>query len=370
MSLAAIVFHPPREFNPQDFDKKAPVCYRRSIRPHMSHSPPALSVIVPARNAETTLSRVLSAWKRPGMGDHEIIVVDDASTDGTADVAARYADRVIKLAGRRGPAAARNAGARASRGDIFLFADADVLPTARSAALVVRAFRENPGLDALFGSYDDRPTEPNFLSQFKNLLHHFVHQNADEEARTFWAGFGAIRKKAFLEAGGFSEAYTLPSIEDVELGYRLKGLGKTIRLLKALQVTHLKRWTFTGLLRSDIAGRAIPWTKLACEGGLPRDLNFKLSDRGSALLAWLLSLGLAAAALKPFWVILVPGAAILLLLINRSLYRFFLERRGPLFAAGAVLWHWLYLLYASAVFIIWAPACLVKRILGRRPARG
>jgi hypothetical protein len=150
----------------------------------MSKSQLSLSVIVPARNAEATLGRVLPVWKRPGHGDCELTVVDDASTDGTA--------------------------------------------------------------------------ERKFLSQFKNLLHHYVHQNAAEEAGTFWAGCGAVRKKAFLDAVGFSEAYTLPSIEDVELGYRLKASGKTIRLLKALQVTHLKRWPFAGLIRSDIAGRAIP----------------------------------------------------------------------------------------------------------------
>jgi glycosyltransferase involved in cell wall biosynthesis len=336
----------------------------------MSHSHSALSVIVPARNAEPTLGRVLSVWERPGRRGYELIVVDDASTDGTADVAAQYADLVLELAEHRGPAAARNAGARASRGDILLFVDADVRATPLSADLVVRAFRENPGLDALFGSYDDRPAERNFLSQFKNLLHHFVHQNADEEAGTFWAGCGAVRKTAFLEAGGFSEAYAFPSIEDVEFGYRLKRSGRTIRLLKDLQATHLKRWTFAGLLRSDIAGRAIPWTKLACERGLPRDLNFRLSDRWSALLAWLLPLGLAAGALKPPWVILAAGAAILLLLIHRALYRFFLKKRGPWFAAGAILWHWLYLLYASAVFVIWAPACLIKKIFARRAPRG
>ena len=336
----------------------------------MSLSHLSLSVIVPARNAGTTLERALSVWERPGQRDHELIVVDDASTDGTAAVAARYADRVLKLAVRRGPAAARNTGARASRGDILLFVDADVRVTSRIADLVGQAFREDPGLDAVFGSYDDRPAERNFLSQFKNLLHHFVHQNADEEAGTFWAGCGAVRKAVFLEAGGFSEAYPLPSIEDVEFGYRLKRLGKTIRLLKDLQVTHLKRWTFAGLLRSDIVGRAIPWTKLACEHGLPRDLNFRLSDRWSAFLVWLLPLGLAAGARRPLWVILAAGAAILLLLINRPLYRFFLKKRSLCFAARAILWHWLYLLYASAVFILWAPACLVKRILGRRSAGG
>lgn len=329
----------------------------------MLHRNPSLSVIVPARNAAVLLDRVLSVWKSPGRSDLELIVVDDASTDGTADAARRYADRVLRLPERRGPAAARNAGARTGRGDIFLFVDADVRAAADTADLVARAFHDSPGLDALFGSYDDRPAETNFLSQFKNLLHHYVHQNAAEDAATFWAGCGAVRKKAFLDVGGFSETYALPSIEDVEFGYRLKASGKTIRLLKSLQVTHLKRWTFAGLLRSDIAGRAIPWTRLACERGLPRDLNFRVSARLSAVLAWLVPLGLAAGAWQRPGLILAAAAAVLLLLINRPLYRFFRNKRGPLFAARAILWHGLYLLYASAVFAIWTPACLARRLL-------
>ncbi len=330
---------------------------------------PVLSVIIPARNAEATLERVLSVWRGREREGFEVIVVDDASTDGTAGIAARRADRVITLARRLGPAAARNAGAGAARADIVLFIDADVLATARTIGLVIRELRDNPGLDAVFGSYDDRPAEPNFLSQFKNLHHHFVHQNSEEEAQTFWAGCGAVRKRAFLEAGGFSETYTLPAIEDVEFGYRLKSSGHTIRLLKDLQVTHLKRWTFAGLLRSDISGRAIPWTKLACARGLPRDLNFKLPDRLSAVVVWLLPLGLAAGALWPGGIVLFAGAGSFLIIANRSLYRFFLRKRGPWFAFRSVLWHWFYLLYASAVFLLLAPVCLARRIFRRGPKK-
>ena len=331
----------------------------------MTENPPVLSVIIPARNAEATIGRVLSAWRRPGAAAAELIVVDDASTDGTAEIASGRADRVIGLAVCRGPAAARNEGARISRGDILLFVDADVLAPPSCGDRVIRAFAADPGLDAVFGSYDDRPSEPNFLSQFKNLLHHYVHQHSAEEARTFWAGCGAIRRKVFFDAGGFSESYAAPSIEDVELGYRLKAAGRTIRLLKDLQVTHLKRWTVTGLLRSDIWGRAVPWTRLASSRGLPRDLNFRPSDRLSALLAWLVPLGLAAGALGPPWMLVALGAAVLLVLINRGLYGFFLEKRGPAFAAGAALWHGFYLIYASAAFALVAPWYLLQKLFRR-----
>ncbi len=334
----------------------------------MPNRRPAVSVIIPAYNAGHTLARTLPVLGRPGRRDFELIVVDDASTDRTSALAEKFADRVIRLNLRRGPAEARNAGARASRGDLLFFIDADVRVTPQAAALVVRVFRRNPRWDAIFGSSDDRPAETNFLSQFKNLFHHYVHQNGEENASTFWAGCGAVRKKAFAEVGGFSGTYAAPSIEDVELGYRLREKGKTIRLLKELQATHLKRWTFCRLVRSDIFGRAIPWTKLAWTRGLPRDLNFRPVDRLSGILVWLLPVGLAAAALRLAWAGLAAGAAIFLVIINRPLYRFFLKKRGWRFAAGAVLWHWFYLLYSSAVFALWTPASLFRKIFRRKKA--
>src|ERR687894_766679 len=84
------------------------------------------------------------------------------------------------------------------------------------------AFADDPGLTALFGSYDDRPEAPGAVSGFRNLLHHHVHQGGAGPARTFWAGLGAVRRDAFVAAGGFDEGrYPVPSIEDIELGMRL-----------------------------------------------------------------------------------------------------------------------------------------------------
>src|SRR5262249_47747925 len=117
--------------------------------------------------------------------------------------------------------------------------------------------------DACFGSYDDAPAAPNFLSQYKNLLHHYVHQHAHILASTFWTGCGAMRRVVFLGLGGFDEqTYRLPSIEDIDLGYRLRRRGGEIRLLKEMRCAHLKRWTARSMLRSDIFERGIPWTML------------------------------------------------------------------------------------------------------------
>ena len=69
-------------------------------------------------------------------------------------------------------------------------------------------FESEPDLDALIGSYDDEPAAPGFVSQYKNLLQHYVHQHGRKEATTFWSGCGAIRRELFLAIGGFDETYT------------------------------------------------------------------------------------------------------------------------------------------------------------------
>src|SRR5262249_21341174 len=144
----------------------------------------------------------------------------------------------------------------------------------------VQAFQADPGLDALFGSYDRTPREPNLISRYKNLYHHFIHQTGSEKATTFWTGCGAIRRSVFLETGGFDTSYGRPCIEDIELGARLCRAGRRIRLAKDVQATHLKKWTLWGVVKSDVCDRAIPWTRLLLrERTLPNDLNLRRSQR-------------------------------------------------------------------------------------------
>ena len=95
-----------------------------------------------------------------------------------------------------------------------------------------------------------------FYSQFRNLLHHYVHQTSSQEAQTFWAGFGAIRRNALKSSGGFDEQ--IEGIEDVELGTRLASGGAKLCLDKSLQVKHLKKWTLTSSVKTDIFKRAVP----------------------------------------------------------------------------------------------------------------
>jgi hypothetical protein len=250
--------------------------------------------------------------------------------------------------------------------------DADVVLPPSALGIVIEAMGRDSDLVALFGSYDKNPAWRDFLSQYKNLMHHFVHQNSNERAATFWAGCGAIRKTVFTEFGGFNaKRFRHPSIEDIDLGLRLSYAGRRIRLEKRLQVKHLKRWTLRGLLRADIFYRAVPWTRLILESrDVPRDLNLTWPARVSALLVGLLVI---AIVLTPFaFAVMTAGIALrilgsimaatvlMLLFLNRDVYVFFVRQRGWWFAARSVLAHWFYYLYSGVSFALVAAAHVIQ----------
>src|SRR5206468_12018503 len=145
------------------------------------------------------------------------------------------------------------------------------------------------------------------------------------EASTFWAACGAIRRSVFQEVGGFNaDRFPRPSIEDIELGYRLRVARHLIRLDRELQGTHLKRWPLASIVRTDITRRALPWARLILESGrAPSDLNLSAAHRVSAALVGVALASVPPAVLRPE-LLAVPMAAVLVVLVlNRSLYGFF-----------------------------------------------
>lgn len=267
----------------------------KAIPSSVSGTPPAhlISVIIPVYNSASYLKLCLEYLQQSDI-PYECIVVDDRSTDGSAEVARQFGAKVLSTDKRSGPARARNIGAREATGDILYFIDADVCVEPGTLRRIRANFEEDPGIDALIGSYDNSPQAQDFLSQYKNLMHCYTHQRGKKQACTFWSGCGAIRRKVFLECSGFDESYGRPAIEDIELGYRLKRDKKKIVLDTELQVKHLKAWSFAGLVKTDILDRGIPWTELILrDKNLPNDLNLQLSQRVSVALVYLL-IGVAA----------------------------------------------------------------------------
>jgi glycosyltransferase involved in cell wall biosynthesis len=272
---------------------------------------PRLSIIVPVHNGGQSLQLCLQALAASSRAPDEVIVVDDGSTDSSADQGWRHGARVVRHRGApRGPAFARNRGVETASGSVMVFIDADV------------------------------------------VVHRYTHQHSRREASTFWAGCGAVRRDAFTDVGGFDENYTRPSIEDIEFGVRLRKAGYHVWLCPEVLVTHLKHWNLLTLLRSDICDRAIPWTRLILrDARLPDDLNLDITARLSALAAWSLLLGLAFGFWHSFLWIGAMLAGFALVTLNVGLYRCYMQKGGVCLTLVSSGLHWLYLLYSSLAFI-------------------
>ncbi len=284
----------------------------------------SFSVVVPATDRPPTLPRCVAAIERAGGGSATVVV-----------------DRPAELSA----SAARNAGAHRATGDVLIFVDADVEIHPDSLRRIRAAFAADPGLTALFGSYDDAPSADGRVSAFRNLLHHHVHQGAGGAAETFWSGLGAVRRDAFLAAGGFDAArYPHPSVEDIDLGIRLTAQGARILLDPAIQGTHLKAWTLRNMLVTDFARRGVPWVALLLRSRRASSaLNLGWRHRVSAACCALGAAGLLAR--RPG---LTAGMLLSLVALNRDFYVLLARRRGPGEAVLGVGLHALHHLAAVA----------------------
>lgn len=312
-----------------------------------------LSIVIPVYNGGENFCDCLLSVKKFAPPDTEIIIVADGDTDGSRDLAQQYATKLLINDTPHGPANARNKGAKIATGDFIFFIDADVSINQQTIPQIKDFFSKNPNISALIGSYDDSPEANNFLSQYKNLFHHYTHQQGNENASTFWGACGVIRKEIFSKISGFNESYRLPSVEDIELGYRLKEAEYDIKLCKNIQVKHLKKWGFISLLKADIFQRAIPWTVLLLKyNQIVNDLNLNWQNRISVLLVYSLLLSILFSFFWQFGIFIVLIDVIFLLIINRKLYQFFREKKGFLFTLFAIFWHWFYYFYGGLGFLI------------------
>src|SRR5215203_160228 len=297
-----------------------------------------LAAIIPATDDPSTLERARAALEAGTRKPDQLLVRRGPAT---------------------GPAAARNRAAAESEADVLVFVDADVEVHDDALERIERRFDEDPDLAALFGAYDDSPADPGLPSQYRNLLHHHVHAGAAGEAETFWAGLGAIRREPFEDAGGFdADRYPQPSVEDIELGMRLRRRGARTALDPRIRGRHLKRWTPLSIARTDFARRGVPWARLLLqEGNGSTALNLGWRRRASATASVALLASLLARRPR-----LAAGALAANLVLDRDLYALLLRRGGPKLLLAGIPLHQLHQLCAAAS----VPAAVVLHAIDGR----
>jgi GT2 family glycosyltransferase len=319
----------------------------------MQSAVPQLAVIIPVYNGSSTIGQCLAALGASTFRNFEAIVVDDGSSDASAAIAERFPVRLVRLARNSGPGAARNAGVAVSSAPLLFFLDADIIVPPSFLAKVVDRIQAHPEFSGLFCSYGRATLPENTASRHKNLVHYWTHQNALVEAVTFCGGFGLLRREAFLAVAGFDSQQRF--LEDVDLGYRLHLAGYRIFLAKDLQVTHAKVYTLGSFLRSDLFGRAAPWTRLMLKYRIFRnDLNTRTDNVLSVQVACLLPLSVV---LDPC-LRLTGGLALLFVWLNRSFLRVGAREYGFHFAVRSAFLCWLSYVASAAGLCLGAGAWL------------
>lgn len=194
-----------------------------------------MSVIVPAYNAAGTIGRCLEALAGQTHPPDEVIVVDDGSTDDTADVAEGFGVHVIRQR-NRGPGAARNRGAAVAQGDILLFTDADCAPGPHWVARMLRAF-EDPQVAGAKGVYGSR--QRGLVARFVQLEYEDrCERMLDAETIDFVDTYSAAyRRDVFRSVGGFDPSFRMD--EDQELSFRLAERGHKLVFVPGARVVHL-----------------------------------------------------------------------------------------------------------------------------------
>ena len=321
-----------------------------------------ISLIIPTNTVDSHLEQCLERVGRCRPQPLEVIVVLDGDRGQSIPEVGGRAITVVRLPECSGPGKARNKGAEQAVGDILLFIDKDVLIPEDTFARLETLFSSTDRPDAVFGSYDDNPVEQDSVSQYKNLHHHYTHQHASREAFTFWTGCGAVLRKRFLELKGFNEEYQVPSVEDIEFGYRLKKTGGTILLDKSLQVTHLKKWSLVDMLRTDFFHRAIPWSTIVLRHGrMENDMNIDLASRVSVSATVLILFCLLLSAITPLFILCAVLFLLLFLWLNRGLFSFFFKKRGLLFLIKVIPLQFVYFFLSGvAFFSVFLLHCLGK----------
>jgi GT2 family glycosyltransferase len=229
---------------------------------------PRLSLVIPVLNAARTLPRTLEALTALAPAPDEIVLVDNGSTDDSAQrlqafAAAARTKVVLLREPRRGASAARNTGARAATGDVVAFTDADCCPRIDWLAALREPLRE-AGVGAVAGRLASTPPR-GVVETFSSL---FTLQAPTAPARhTRWTpwtgGFPtanfAVRRDLLTRLGGFDESVAIYG-EDYDLCARLYAAGAAIVYTPAAVVEHQHRVALRPMLRQAFGfGRSHAW---------------------------------------------------------------------------------------------------------------
>ncbi len=320
-----------------------------------------VSLIVPCYDAGKTLRLCLESVLAQTRLPDEIVVVDDASADGSPDIATELGVRVVRLPENRGVSAARNAGAESTTGDVIFFLDSDVALRPDAVANAVEILERDPGCGCVHGVYDTEPLIDDGPVEWYRLLHqvHWRRRHLGEVNSVVFA-LAAIRREVMLAAGRLDEG--LRDSEDVEYSSRL-AVRTRIVLTDTVVGRHDEGHRLLPVLAEQWR-RALPLIPLALAtarrgAAKPEHANSRAGILACALALACLPLGLFSPVLYALPAALVGWFVV----ADPELLRFVRRQRGTAFTAYFMAVH-----LAVHVVLVAGLAAGSLRVLRRSPA--
>ncbi|MFY1694196.1 MULTISPECIES: glycosyltransferase [unclassified Solwaraspora] len=315
-----------------------------------------MSVIIPTYNKAKTLAECVRSVYRQTCQPVEVVVVDDASTDGSREIAAGLPCQLVCLPANRGVSAARNAGAALATGEVLFFLDSDIALAPDAIGNALRVLAAHPECGVVQGIYAAEPFAADGpVEVYKTLFEHYWRRRRAGVADSTLFALTAIRREAFDAVGGFDER--LRDSEDVEFGTRLPqryqirmsaqviGRHDDVDRLGPFLAEHVRRAVSYGaLLAGTLVGARRrsphrPHTSGLSDG---TDRPGRGFDVAAAVAMFCCTAALVTLPLALFdkWLLVLPalfGAAFLV--VDRGLLRFVWRRKGNRFLVYFVGMH-------------------------------
>lgn len=211
-----------------------------------------ISIVIPVHNEETCLAKVIPLALAQEYPDFEVIVVDNASTDGTADVAKKFPVKLVAET-RKGLLFAREAGRLAATGDIIANLDADCLPE-KDWLAKGSGFFADPKVVAVSGPYDYYDAASPFFRSFSLLAQKTLYVLMNHLTQLLKAGAvilggnNFIRAEVLTKIGGYNTAILFYG-EDTDTAKRISRYGRVVFTGRLVQKSSARRLASEGILR-------------------------------------------------------------------------------------------------------------------------
>jgi glycosyltransferase involved in cell wall biosynthesis len=233
----------------------------------MALSGPEIGVVIPTYNRSLALQTALEHLARQSIRDFEVIVVDDGSTDDTAEVVRRFAvtapySLCYLHQPNSGPARARNQGIQVLNAPICLLIGDDIFASPRLLEMHLEFHRQHPALEAAAVGLTRWAEAGQVVTPLMRWLGsdgvQFAYNELLAGAAPTWKHFYTSNlslKTAYLRSNPFHEGFPRAGMEDIELGYRLAKLhGLQMYFLPEAIADHLHSTTFARTCRRAIEG--------------------------------------------------------------------------------------------------------------------